>query len=91
LDLELPTEKALPTRPLLLPSSSGLPYTLSPVIERWSPLVVANIVADVSKEESTDRLSAFDLQLLLSAVLSQINAAAQTNVEHALGELSTNL
>mmetsp|Transcript_16792 Transcript_16792/g.37267 ORF Transcript_16792/g.37267 Transcript_16792/m.37267 type:complete len:732 (-) Transcript_16792:647-2842(-) len=88
LDLELPTEKALPTRPLLLPSSSGLPYTLSPVIERWSPLVVGNMVADTAKEESTDRLSAFDLQLLLSAVLSQINAAAQTNAEHALAPSS---
>jgi hypothetical protein len=84
LDLALPTDDPLPTKVLPLPSSSGLPYALYPVIDRWSPLVVAGLVEDTAREESTERLSAFDLQLLLAAVMSQVNAAAQTNAEVAL-------
>jgi hypothetical protein len=85
LELALPTDEPLPTKALPLPSSSGLPYILFPVIDRWSPLVVAGLVEETAREESTERLSAFDLQLLLSAVLSQVNAAAQMNTDLALG------
>lgn len=84
LELTLPTDEALPTKTLPLPASSGLPYVLYPVIDRWSPLVVAGLVEDVAREESTERLSAFELQLLHAAILSQINAAAQTNAALAL-------
>lgn len=84
LDLVLPTEDPLPTKALPLPSSSGLPYLLFPVIDRWSPLVVASLVENTAREEATERLSAFDLQLLYAAVRSQIHAAAQTNAEYGL-------
>lgn len=84
LELTLPTDEPLPTKHLPLPSSSGLPYMLFPVIDRWSPLVVAGLIEDTAREESTERLSAFDLQLLHAAILSQVNAASQTNAELAL-------
>ena len=84
LDLSLPTDEPLPNKVLPLPSSSGLPYVLYPVIDRWNPLVVASLIEETAREESTERLSAFDLQLLQATVMSQINTAAQTNAEFAL-------
>ena len=74
----------LPTKVLPLPSSSGLPYVLFPVVERWDPLVLARMVEASARAEGAERLSAFELQVLHAAVLSQVNSPTQAQAQYSL-------
>lgn len=74
----------LPTRNIPLPSSSGLPFVLFPVVERWDPLVLARMIEGTAVHDATERLNAFEMQVLHAAVLSQVNAPAHANAEFSL-------
>ena len=65
-------------RPLLrsipLPSSTGISFVIEPVLEKWNSLCVARILEAIAIEESTERLSSLQVQVLHAALLSQVNA-----------------
>lgn len=85
LELSIPhNSEELPTKSIGIPSSTGLPCLLTPVIDSWDPLVVASMVEATAIDECTDRLLLFDLQLLHSAILSQINISSRSNLDYAL-------
>lgn len=60
-------------RTVPLPSTTGLPFVLEPVSQKWDALTVVKILQDKAKEDGGDRLSAQQLELLHSAVLCQAN------------------
>lgn len=78
LDLSVPISEELPTISLPIASSTGLPCIITPVIEMWDPHAIASTVEALAVDESTDQLSLFDLQLLQSAVLSQVNNSSRS-------------
>lgn len=78
LDLSVPISEDLPTITLPIASSTGLPCIITPVIEMWDPHAIASTVEALAVDESTDQLSLFDLQLLQSAVLSQVNNSSRS-------------
>ncbi len=78
LDLPVPINEDLPTISLPIASSTGLPCIITPVIEMWNPHAIASTVEALAVDESTDQLSLFDLQLLQSAVLSQVNYSSRS-------------
>jgi len=84
LDLSVPISEELPTMSLPIASSTGLPCIITPVIEMWDPHAIASTVEALAVDESTDQLSLFDLQLLQSAVLSQVNNNTRSGYEYAL-------
>ena len=63
-----PLQRSIP-----LPASTGIPFVIEPVSSKWNPLSAARILETVAIDETTERLSSLQLQVLHSALLSQIN------------------
>jgi len=74
--LGLSSESEGNLRFISLPSSTGIPFFLSPVSLKWDPLMAAKVLEVKAKADNLDRFSPLQLQFLSAAVQTQ----AKTNI-----------
>lgn len=70
---DLATGKITPLRSILLPSSTGIPFKIEPVNNKWDSLVVARLIESIAINEDREKLNNLEIQIFHSALVSQAN------------------
>eukprot|EP01041_Mallomonas_annulata_P000158 gene158-262_t len=78
-------------RKIQLPSSTGMPFVLEPIVERWNPLAIASSVEQLVQRESLDGLEPAQLEILLACVRSACDVPGSEPLSGAWRRIYTSL